>query len=588
MNTVRIHILFLFSLLSVLTMMAVPAKPGLHTITQPDGSILTIQLIGDEYYHYNATADGYTIVKNGVGVYEYAVLDGNRLVASGKMAHDASMRSDEERLFLSQVGRNLRSASRIKEAKQRRAEISRQQHREPVINYEEFRGLVVLINFNDKKFGMENPNEFYHQMLNARDYHGFTHEGQFQQCTGSVRDYFFDNSSGIFDPYFDVIGPVEVDYSCYECAEKSSDIFRAALNSIDDQVDFTQYDADEDETIDMVFFLVAGYGANYVGNDSGYLWPHMSALFGYDEQEDYYYYLVYDNMYMWTYASSCEITGWEDYGSTMPDGIGTFCHEFSHVIGLPDLYDTDYELSGGDSNHPGIWSVMAGGSYNNSGRTPVAYTIYERYAMGFAEPRVIDEPGDYSLDYVGSTGDGLILHTPVEGEFFMLDNRQMNKWDTYLPYHGMTVWRVDSTDAEPWWYNEVNNNPEHNYFEMLRAGGSNLPNSYDPFPGIGEVTVLSPNTFPALVTWANIPVEKTIKNIKETDGVITFTVKNGVETLLPGDVNEDGEVSIADVNVLIEFILSSSSGYEDRADINQDEEITIADLNELIEIIITQ
>ena len=75
----------------------------------------------------------------------------------------------------------------------------------------------------------------------------------------------------------------------------------------------------------------------------------------------------------------------------------TICHEFSHVLGLPDFYDTDYEGSGGESHHPGDWSVMAGGNHLNNSRTPCAYSLYERMAVGFTEPMVINAKGHYTL-----------------------------------------------------------------------------------------------------------------------------------------------------------------------------------------------
>ena len=57
---------------------------------------------------------------------------------------------------------------------------------------------------------------------------------------------------------------------------------------------------------------------------------------------------------------------------------------------------------------------------------------------------------------------------------------------------------------------------------------------------------------------------------------------------LTGDVNGDGEVSIADVNVVIDILLgfTSSEPYEGRADVNNDQEISIADVNVLIDILL--
>ena len=578
---------FILATLWALAAISCPADPTLVTIQQPDGGVVTIQLIGDEYFHYTTTADGYTIVMNDRnGAYEYAIIDGNRLKPSGVTAHDSGARNDSEVKLLSSIGRHILSVQEKTAGQARRVGAMERRRQEPAINYNAFKGLVVLINYSDKKFGMENPNEFYSQMLNQRGYTGFEFGGKFQECPGSACDYFSDNSNGIFEPQFDVIGPVEANYSCLDGRDKSWEIFNSVLDQIDSEVDFTQYDADDDGEVDMVFFMVAGYSSNYAGNNQNYLWPHMSSLSGYHEHE--WQFPAHDNLLMGKYACSSEIYGWERYGDTMPMGIGTFCHEFSHVLGLHDLYDTDGEGSGGLSNHPDRWSVMAKGSTLNYGRTPVAYTIYERYALGFSHPQEIIDPGKYTLNYVGTTGEGFILRSPVEGEFFMLDNRQQVKWDSQLPHHGLTVWRVDSTDVRAWINNRVNVKPSHNHLELVRAGGSTSTYPrFDPFPGLGNVTELSALTTPALVTWKGIPVEKTIKNITEADGVITFTVLDGVVGPITGDINNDGEINIADVNALLNLILSGNPPADGKADVNLDNELNIADVNALIQIILS-
>jgi M6 family metalloprotease-like protein len=397
-----------------------------------------------------------------------------------------------------------------------------------VVDYSLFRGLIILINFNDKQFQMSNPNEFYDQLCNTVNYTGFYHQGRFQSCTGSVRDYYFDNSMGQFDPEFDIVGPVNLDYSCFEGNDKAREIFKAALDAVDDQVDFTQYDADNDGEIDMVFFMVAGYSSSYSGNNSGYLWPHMSYLIdwwsGWPPKP-----YVYDGKNMGTYASSCEIYGWEDYGSTMPNAIGTFCHEFGHVLGLPDLYDTDYSESGGESNHPGEWDVMAGGSSGNYGRTPVGYSLWERVELGFAEEPAALSLGNYSLSPLDVSNTGYIMNTPNEAEYFLFENRQRGKWDAALPGHGLVITRVDYSNEQVWWNNEVNCSPAHNYYELVRSSGSG--SGEVPFPGSRNVTYLNSSSYPALVTWAEEPCEFGLSNIVEDGNMITFNVVKDVPPL---------------------------------------------------------
>ena len=503
---------------------AIPADKTPVRVTQADGTTLTLRLVGDEFFHYNTTDDGYTVLPVN-GRYEYAIRSGQELVSSGMLAHDASLRTASERQLLQQVGKHLRGERHLTQGRQNRVRATYgPAHREATIDYGNFRGLIILINYTDKKFMMDDPHDFYDKMVNEEGFDHFVFNGRRHNCTGSMHDYFKDQSGGIFAPKFDIVGPVEVDYACtdHNGTQNSGRIFKAALDAADDLVDFSQYDNDGDGAIDMVYFLVAGYSANYSGNNGGYLWPHKSYL--YDWWNRTYYW--YDGVAMWAYASSTEVYGWESQGYPMPLGIGTMCHEFSHVLGLPDLYDTDYEEQG-QSHDPGEWDVMAGGGSFNYGRTPCGYSIWERYALGWNRPREITSPGSYSLQYVGNTGDGLILRTPVDKEFFMLDNRQRVKWDAYLPGHGMLIARVDSTNEEIWWNNEVNANPSHNYYELLRAGGGSSASG--AFPGTSQVTAIGNFTQPNLRTWAGETCAFELSGITETNGVITFDVNEAVQ-----------------------------------------------------------
>ncbi len=525
----KIIFLLLIAALTAITASAEPANPTPVNVTQPDGTTLQLRLVGDEFYHFNTTIDGYTII-NVNGSWEYAIKKDNLLRSSGIMAHDPAARNAQELQLVASLDKHLVDRAATTQARIDRAtrDKKNRQNREPVVDYSLFRGLIILINFNDKQFQMSNPNEFYDQLCNTVNYTGFYHQGRFQSCTGSVRDYYFDNSMGQFDPEFDIVGPVNLDYSCFEGNDKAREIFKAALDAVDDQVDFTQYDADNDGEIDMVFFMVAGYSSSYSGNNSGYLWPHMSYLIdwwsGWPPQP-----YVYDGKNMGTYASSCEIYGWEDYGYTMPNAIGTFCHEFGHVLGLPDLYDTDYSESGGESNHPGEWDVMAGGSSGNYGRTPVGYSLWERVELGFAEEPAALSLGNYSLSPLDVSNTGYMMQSPNENEFFLFENRQSGKWDAALPGHGLVITRVDYSNEHAWWNNEVNCNPAHNYYELLRSSGSG--SGEVPFPGSRNVTYLNSSSYPALVTWAQEPCEFGLSNIVEDGNMITFNVVKDVPPL---------------------------------------------------------
>lgn len=529
--------LFLVVFLFAAQLWAVPAHRGLSRVQQPDSTFVTIRLCGDEWIHYHATSDGYTLVKNAEGYYVYAALEDGQLLPTGQVAHDEGQRSDSEQAFLAQMPRGLKPAmnpqvqTMRQEAAARRAASS--DGRAASFDFNRFRGLIILAQYNDLKFTRTDYHELMDQMANKE---GFTRYGS-EMFTGSLRDYFSDNSNGRFKPEFDVVGPYTLDYSQYYAkgTERGYQLVRAAIKAADADVDYTRYDGDGDGRVDLVYVVFAGMGSNFSDNDERLIWPHR-----------HFASVKVDGIYTFDYACSVELYGYSKRPETVKlNGIGTICHEFSHVLGLPDLYDTDYEESGGESNHPGDWSVMAEGCYANDDRTPVGYSLYERCAVGFMdEPAVLTASGSAVLDplYAMGTQSGYRINTPVDKEFFLLENRQKDlfKWDAYLPGSGMLVHRVDKTNETVWGMgsNKVNANPEHNYYELLRAGGPHtrtvqmesssvtryVSTDADPFPGSEGVTELTNETTPAnLLSWAGKPCGLTLHHIQMgSDGTITF------------------------------------------------------------------
>lgn len=502
---------------------AIPADPTPIRVTQPDGSIVTIQLHGDEWLHFTTTTDGYTVVNDERGYYVYAQLQDGKLLPTNVIAHDADGRDVNETDYLSHVKKYLtpQMDETTAETKKKVRAMQRQalqKRKDARYDYSKFRGLIILVEFNDRQFSRSDYKDLINDMVNKENYTGFTDtDGKFQAYTGSVRDYFHDNSNGVFNPEFDIVGPVTVDYSQEDGNKYSYSIMKAAVQAADSLVDYSLYDRDNDGTMDMVYFIVAGTPSSSDPDHPNRLWPHRSVIRN----------LNRDGVWIGDYACSTEFIYGEK--NNMLDGIGTFCHEFSHVLGLPDFYDTDGEGSGGQSPHPGDWSVMAGGNHNNYARTPCAYSLYERTALGFATPTVIEAEGHYTLEQIGTSNTGYRIDSPVEGEYFLLENRQKDyKWDKYLPGSGLLVFRVDLSDMTPWNNNSVNDNPERMYYELLRAGGVEKAYTnpdYDPFPGKGEVTTLSNETSPAhMKTHDGQDTPWVLHHIAETKGEISFDV----------------------------------------------------------------
>ena len=524
------HILFLFVLgLACLTAWAVPADPTPAQVKQPDGSTLIVVLHGDEFFNYLTTIDGYTVVKNEKGFYCYARLDGDRLVAGNCIAHDESRRTAADKAALASLTPGLTSnAMKINatKMKNRRNNQLRGIGHGGHMDYSKFRGLIILVNYTDRKFDNYVPDnytpiDFYEAMINGHDYNGFILSyGTTVECMGSVRDYYYDNSFQQFDPHFDILGPVDVPFACTDAHQFNCDsIFFAVLEALDSEVDFSQYDTDEDGTADMVFFLVAGFGSDNSANDRDYLWPHMN---NFTESP------VLDGVNFSLYACSTNMTGEEgDYfTSNNIAGIGTICHEFSHCLGLPDFYDTDADGSGGTNrNYPMTWSIMASGFRNNMGRNPVGYSLFERYALGFANFTLIEGEGTITIPALERSNTGYRMNTANPGEYFIVENRQRVKWDKNLAGPGMLIWRVDSSNVDVWENNLVNANPSRSYYELLRAKFNGMSDSYnDPFPGVAGVTSITNATQPNMRTWDGKLSHYAFVNITEADSIITVDV----------------------------------------------------------------
>ena len=509
-----------------------PALTGTAVVKQPDGTTLTIRLVGDEYRSFTTTADGYTLTRNGEGYYVYAALGSDgRLAPTELVAHDAAVRTAREVAYTESVGKRLTPAigERQSEVK-RRNQAARAQvlagRRAAGYDYGKFRGLVILVEYNDCSFRYSDYADIMEKMINQDGYTGEsrTNISTTVRCTGSMRDYFRDNSSGAFVPTFDVVGPVKVNRSQYyprpdgdSYNNNYGQLMLDAVNAADGLVNFKDYDVDGNGVVDMIYFIFAGLPSYIVGNDQRLLWPHQSDL-------SYFTYTRKDGVYLGRYACSTELYGQEDY--SVLEGIGTMTHEFSHILGLPDFYDTN-NANDEDCVNPGLWSVMAGGADGNYGRTPVNYSLFERYALGFATPEVIGEAGTYSMAAIHKSNTGFRLNTPVRKEFFLLENRQREKWDAVLPGHGMLIFRVDSTNSRAWTDNSVNDAPRHPYYELVRAKSESSPSTTDsgrdPFPGTGRVTTINNETSPAsLLTWAGLENEFGLRGITEKSGIISF------------------------------------------------------------------
>lgn len=508
---------------------AVIAKRGVMTYAQPDGTRLSLSLQGDERFHMNFTPDGFPVMRDSRGTYVYAAVQDGMFVPSGVSVRNIADRTAGDREFLARLSPDMIDAAYARSFDMALSRKRALATRGPGVCTTTFpsigkqKAIVILAEFQDVKFNDENSKEYkfedaytyFHDLLNKP---GFDTNG----ATGSARDWFVDNSNGLFEPEFDVYGPVALskERSYYGANDWYGDDLHAhdmvieACRILDEEVDFTQYDRDNDGIIDNIYVVYAGLGeADYPDNDL--IWPHSWTMTEAGSPG-----ITFDGVVLDRYACSNETDG----ESRHPDGIGTFVHEFSHVMGLPDLYCTS---SAGRPFTPGEYSVLDYGPYNNHGFTPPNYSAYERYALDWIAPEPFGPHGEYSLQNIAESNFAYIIPTDKENEYFLLENRQQSGWDKYIPGHGMLVWHVDYNksifDA-----NTVNNQPSHQYVDLVEADNKRNDSTRDgdPFPGQSNVTELDYFTTPALVSWGKKDTEISITGIKENNGLITMTVAN--------------------------------------------------------------
>lgn len=518
---------------------AVPAMPGLVKVTQPDGTELSIRLHGDESRHYATTSDGMMLVQAKTGFFEYAVPDAQGLpTASGIKAQPIELREPSQTQWLGQINQK-----QLVEATMSVPAALKTPTGEPKYIFDttafpcsgEPHSLVLLVGYSDVGFSMGDAHDYYDRMLNAKN---FRDNG----ATGSVIKYFKESSDELFRPVFDVYGPVQLDHPRYyygENDERGNDK-QPELMLVDacrklaeaGEIDFSQYDTNGDGFVDNIFIIYAGKGEASSGIAET-VWPHSFELTkaGID--------LQYNGVTISKYGCSNELRN-----DNVPDGIGTFVHEFSHVLGLPDLYNTVNSM---DDETPGPWSVMDRGPYNNNSCTPPAYSCFERYSLGWCEPDTLAATGDYTLQDINASNHCYLVPNPKNGrEFLMFENRQQQGWDKYIPGHGMLVWHIEFAQ-QVWNSNTPNNNPGHKRVDIVEADNKYGGYSYegDPWPGSKKKTEFSRTTRPALLTWSGKDFDiSALTDIAETDGVITFSA-TGSQTGMFQAAAESSGIAVA-------------------------------------------
>ena len=536
---------------------AVPAKKGEFYLSQPDGTTVLAKLRGDEFMKILTTADGCTIKMGEDGWYYYAyygedgglvltgyragqkapadVLAKSRLIPYGQLAAAAAIK----RAGVSDAEKGDNALLRIRKAKGLSTKSGE--------NVEERHGLVILAQFKDLKFQEGHTKETFTRMLMES---GYDRNG----ATGSAKDYFDDQYEGYFTFSFDVsdIVTLSKNYAYYGSNDKNTEddvnaaeMILEACRLADGSVDFSSYDDDGDGYVDNVFVFFAG-GDEAEGAGDDHIWSHAWKLsVEYNKEKE----RTFDGVIVNRYACTSELTR-STFGVYSLAGIGTFCHEFSHTLGLSDYYDTDYEESGGMSE--ALWgsiSLMDSGNSNNDGHTPPNLSAVEKDELGFFEAETLTA-GTFTLTPAGKGGKYYRMETDTPGEYFLFECRAEEGWDEYIGGSGLLIYHIDKsarragfssyygnlTAAKRWNKNEINCNPQYQCADLIEASSRAMDVSEVFFPyrtGSMGNSAFTPATDPAFVFRSGTKSSLSITDIRKSGDNIILTVNdsNGIIAL---------------------------------------------------------
>lgn len=499
-----------------LTTWAIPAKPGKVIFTQPDGSKIEVFIRGDERFHYYETTDGKILLPGKDGQLKFAVLNAAGKVVAGEVnASNPDCRSGMQKVAASKSDNAVLKAALLKQAEEARVSAVPGDIRRNFPTTGTVRGLIVLAQYQDVKFSKNGTFDTFQKLANQDGYKG-------DIAPGSMRDYFIAQSNGQFTPEFDVVGPVTLPHNREYYGgsslgrERIAEMMADAATLADEQfgVDFTKYDSNKDDYVDFFYVIFAGYGQAQGGPEEC-VWPCAMDLSNDVSIPEY------DGIFLGKTACSCELKG--NTGETI-DGIGTFCHEFSHILGLPDIYDVNYTSCYG----MGHYDIMDRGGYNNDGRTPAGYTAMDKYTVGWLKPEVLTDPSHCTLGDLQETNKAYFLVSPTDkNEYYTFENRQNNPWDAGLPGHGLVISHIKYSQVH--WNTNVVNTAKAGFEHVKIVAADNLweddNEAGDVFPGEqNQYTSFTSSTQPALFWHTGDPVEGLgIVNIQQgSDGVITF------------------------------------------------------------------
>ena len=511
-------------------------------VSQPDGTMLTVLLQGDENISWYTTTDGMLLVKRGNGYYVAQVKADGSLAASSLLAHGPAMRGTEETnmmllqdktKFAKYSSKLLGQSGELPVTEWTNGVTRKMKIRDDSTLFPHMgspKALVILVEFTDTTFTLPDPKASFNDYLNNETGNIVDRgHGENRNAKG-VKGYFKDMSFGQFTPQFDVVGPVKLSHPLRYYGAGNDNMSRLipdACSAVNDSVDFSQYDSNGDGYVDLVYVIYAGHSESEAGNSTDDIWPKS----GYSD------FGTFDGKKVYRYGVNNELNGRETSKNKLINGIGLFCHEFSHTMGLPDIYATS-GAPGYNKDNFGMefWDLMDGGEYVHSGRFPTAYTSWEREVMGWMNVDTLTDTAHVVLRTIDSKGDSArsckIVNPSVKNEAIYLQNIQNKGWNYYLPGHGLLVYRVSyaSDDVN---FADNPNNGSRPRIVCIPADGKlgaiadyaddSTPDNYyadmagDTYPGTSNVSSIASFTM-----YSGDALDRPILNIKEDGTLVSF------------------------------------------------------------------
>lgn len=547
---------------------------------QPDGTTITVVLHGDEHMHWFSTLDGVILSRQGNAFYIASNADG--IQPTDILAHNADKRTFAE---ISAIGRQDKQAifSYIDAERERNIRKVSIENRNPA--YFTHMGspkvLVLLAEFSDRKFIVDDPQQTFNQFFNAEgieNHVDYGHSENRNYC--SVREYFNICSDGQYTPEFVITKPIPVGtMSTYGGSNPNSandenvtQLIKDAMVQIEGQYNYSDFDNDGDGRVDLVYIVYSGYCQNN-GGPANSIWAKTSSC----------NVTVGDTKLLW-YSCASELNLYESYFTNKGvepyvSGIGVTCHELSHALGLPDIYPTSAGAIA-DNQEMEYWDLMDGGEYVSNGYRPKDYTAWEREVMGWKSiEELTAQKAELSLTPLLDGGKAYKFCNPDNHEeYFVMENIQNKGLNKSFPGHGMILYHV----KYPYDYVTMGGNPNNINgkpgMAIVPADGACL-SSYldytaaeyrdshkgDAFPGTSNITRLDANMhLPNYMWYDGWPaVYNHLEDITEdtASGIVTLTYFSGHEVTSITLDKTEAELSVGETLQLNATVLP-----EDAAD----------------------